>query len=226
MKIAITGRKTEEIKSILKNKKIELVTENPDFVFNHGGDGAFLFAENKYPEVPKLILRENSVCKLCDKRSNSTLINLFFKNKFEIEENIKVEAIIKGKKLTATNDITLHNGDPRHAIRYKAKINGKLLHEKEIIGDGIVVSTPLGSTGYYRSITDSIFYTGIGLAFNNSTEAFDHMVLKEDSIIEIEITRGPAYLFADNQEKKVKINEGEKIQIKKSNKITKLIKIF
>jgi NAD kinase len=226
MKIAITGRKTEEIKDQLKKHKIEIVEKNPNFVFSHGGDGAFLFAENKYPEIPKLILRENSICKLCDKRSNSTLINLFLRNKFNIEENIKVEAIIKGKKLIATNDITLHNADPRHAIRYKTKINNKLMHEKEIIGDGIVVSTPLGSTGYYRSITDSIFYTGIGLAFNNSTEAFDHMVLKDDSIIEIEITRGPAYLFADNQERKVKVNEGEKIQIQKSSKLTRLVKVF
>ncbi len=225
MKIAIEGKNKEEIIKLLKNKKVEIVDKKPDFVFSHGGDGAFLFAENKYPGIPKLILRANSICKLCDKRSNKKLIDLFFNNKYIIEKNIKIEVIYKNKKMVATNDITLHNADPRHAIRYLTKIEGKKNHEKEIIGDGVVVSTPLGSSGYYRSITDSIFYTGIGLAFNNSTEASDHMVLKENSKIEIIITRGPAKVYADNQENFFELKEGDKILIQKSKNLGKLIKI-
>jgi NAD+ kinase len=109
-------------------------------------------------------------------------------------------------------------------MRYKFSINGKNSGH-EIIGDGVVVSTPFGSTGYYRSITDSFFEVGIGLAFNNSTEQSDHMVLSEDSEIEILITRGPANIYADNQSEVLTIEEGKITTIKKSDKFAKIIRV-
>jgi len=80
---------------------------------------------------------------------------------------------------------------------------------KEFIGDGLVVATPFGSTGYYRSITDSYFELGIGIAFNNSTEQADSLVVKEQRQIKVLITRGPALLYADNQTKIINLKEQE-----------------
>jgi len=94
----------------------------------------------------------------------------------------------------------------------------------EIIGDGIVVATPsFGSTGYYKSITDSFFEVGIGLAYNNSTEQSDHVVLDENRIISIEITRGPAIIYADNQETSISLNKGDVATIKKSSQTAKIV---
>ena len=92
-----------------------------------------------------------------------------------------------------------------------------------MIGDGVVVATPFGSTGYYRSITDSYFETGIGLAFNNSTEQADHVVLSEQRNIEITITRGPAQVYSDNQDEVVTIIEGEKVSIQKSKSLARIV---
>ncbi len=123
------------------------------------------------------------------------------------------------------NEIIIHNSDPRRAIRYEVFVNDKKI-DSEIIGDGVIISTPYGSTGYYRSITDGIFEVGIGLAFNNSTEQSDHMVLKEDSEIMIKIVRGPAMAYADNNETEISLNDGDEIEIKKSRDIAKIIKII
>ena len=70
-----------------------------------------------------------------------------------------------------------------------------------------------GSTAYYRSITHSIFRTGIGLAFNNSTELVNHLVLPEKSLITVEILRGPGELVADNIPESIPLNEGDSASI-------------
>jgi NAD kinase len=129
---------------------------------------------------------------------------------------MKLRATVGGKTLEALNDIVVHNADPRHAIRYGVIADGRNIHD-EVIGDGIVCATPLGSTGYYRSITDSVFEAGIGLAFNNSTEQTDHMVLADTSTITIAITRGPALCYADNQEESLPLAAGDCVTIQKSD---------
>jgi len=110
--------------------------------------------------------------------------------------------------LVALNEIVIHNKNPQHGIRYRVFLDKTDLG-KEFIGDGLVVATPFGSTGYYRSITDSYFELGIGIAFNNSTEQADSLVVKEQRQIKVLITRGPALLYADNQTKIINLKEQE-----------------
>jgi hypothetical protein len=66
----------------------------------------------------------------------------------------------------------------------------------------------------------------LGLAFNNSTEQSDHMVLKEDSEIKIKIVRGPAVAYADNDEVEIPLEDGDIIEIKKSKDMARIIKII
>ena len=143
---------------------------------------------------------------------------------YKIEEIFKLSVKTKTEELIGFNDIVVHNKDPRHAIRYKISVDGRLI-QHEIIGDGIVVATPFGSTGYYRSITDSFFETGIGLAFNNSTEQSDHMILSEGSKIELSVTRGPALVYADNHEKMFELEMGDSIVIEKSKEKARIVKV-
>jgi NAD+ kinase len=223
-KIIIYGNNTNDIGKTLKQNGFVIVDKSPDFVVSFGGDGTLMQAEEKYPGIPKIILKNSRICKLCSPLTNNEVLEKIQKGKYKIENSLKLICYAKRKELIAMNDITLHNSDPRHAIRYKFAINGKWI-EHEIIGDGIVVATPIGSTGYYRSITDSFFELGIGLAFNNSTEQSDHMVLKENSKIELEITRGPAVVFADNIDDKITLDVGDSIVIEKYKEVTKLVQI-
>lgn len=223
-KIILFGKEQNKILKSTEGSGFEIVKKNPDFVVSFGGDGTVMLSEAEYPGIPKIILRNSRVCKLCSPLDNDEVLKRVRLGKYTIETYWKLESSAKKKKFLAVNDITIHNSDPRHAIRYRLSINGKTVHH-EIIGDGVVISTPFGSTGYYRSITDSFFEVGIGLAFNNSTEPFDHMVLKENSEIELEITRGPAIVFADNQKKKILLKVGDVVSVAKSIEIARIVRV-
>ena len=110
----------------------------------------------------------------------------------------------------------------RAGARYRLWIDGRL-DNSQVVGDGLVVATPFGSTGYYRSITKSLFRTGLGLAFNNSTEPLDHQVVGGNSVIDVEILRGPAVLLADNDPRRIHLHEGSRIRISRDPRQTNVL---
>lgn len=227
MNILIVGRNKDEAAALFltQGKAFTLVERDPDIVVSYGGDGTLMESEYRYPGIPKLYLKNSRVAKLAHKDNNQALVAAVAAGKYRIEERTKLEAAAKGIVLTALNDIVVHNADPRYGIRYTACVDAETCSSAEIIGDGIVVATPLGSTGYYRSITDSYFEAGIGLAFNNSTEQSDHIVLRDDRTITMTITRGPAEAWADNQEQRISLAEGDTIRVYKSPDVARLVAV-
>ncbi|MDX1535189.1 MAG: hypothetical protein R3346_00255 [Candidatus Spechtbacterales bacterium] len=226
MKVNIFGRNKEELTPVLKEMGFRVGEESPEFIISYGGDGTIMQAEHKYPEIPKIALRNSAICKKCPPLDNEEILSRVINGKYSVEELYKLQVSCKRDDTLikhGMDSIIVHNADPRRAMRYKLNINGEKINVEDIIGDGIVVATPFGSTGYYRSITDSFFEVGIGVAFNNSTEQSDHMVVSEDSIIELEVTRGPAVVYADNQDGAINLDKGDKIRIKKSPQVVRLL---
>lgn len=222
MKALVFGKNKTTIEPLAKEAGFEVVENNPEFVVSFGGDGTLMKAEHAWPGVPKIVLKDSLICKKCSALPNKEVLKRVRNGKYSIEELIKLEVMADGKTRTALNDIIVHNKDPRHAIRYSLSVNGRTLGEA-IIGDGVVIATPFGSTAYYRSITDSSFELGIGLAFNNSTEQSDHIVLKEDSEIKIKIIRGPAIVYADNQEEEITLEKDSEVTIRKSKEKAQIV---
>jgi len=224
MKVLIFGEHKNEIEPLVKSFDFEITESKPDFVISYGGDGTLIRAEHYFPGLPKIILNSGKICKKCSKLNNEEILKKIANNDYGLEELLKLEAKAEDKILCAINDIIIHNQDARHAVRYHLLLNNKLIGN-EIIGDGIVIATPFGSTAYYRSITDSFFEVGIGVAFNNSTEQADHMVVRDDSEIKIQIIRGPAVVYADNQKECIELNEGAEALVRRSSQTAKVIKL-
>ena len=222
MKIILFGRNLDLIRPLILKAGFKIVKRKPDFIISYGGDGTLMQSEHEFPGIPKIILKGSLICKKASCFSNEDILQKIKKGNFKIKECFKLEAMAGNKKIAAVNDIVLHNKNARHAIRYRVWIDGNEIG-KDVIGDGAVIATPFGSTAYYRSITDSFFDLGIGLAFNNSTEQFDHMVLKEDSQIKIKIVRGPAVVYGDNQEEHIDLLMDEQIIIRKSKKVMRVV---
>ena len=137
---------------------------------------------------------------------------------------MKLVAYLNGKKVfTALNDINIHYKVPR-ALRFSVKVN-HFAFGKNLIGDGLVVSTPFGANAYFRVITGKGFTKGIGIAYNNVLGKDKNRVDKckivdENSKIEITVEREEGFLGADSFDKVYRIKKGDKILIKKSKNKT------
>ena len=214
LKIWTEGRYLEDINPLLEKAGFIFSEKSPGLIVTHGGDGALLGAERKYPGIPKFPMRDNRTAPLCPAHSYEKQIEMLKAGVMEKSELIKIAGFFGKKLLPGINDVFIHNRDHVSALRCKVWIDGEL-YADDIVGDGVGVATIHGSTAYYRSITHSVFKVGIGLAFSNSTEATNHLVLPEDSEIKIKVTRGPAVLVADNSPEFFELGENDEVVVRK-----------
>lgn len=226
MKFFIVAKNKKVIPEFKKEiiKKGYIYSENnPDMILSLGGDGTFLVAEDKYPEIPKLMIRDSEVCNKCTIEKFDFFIDkLKNKQDYFIKEFSKLESHFGNDIHVAVNDFIIRNKNQREAIRFRIKIDN-IPYKDEFIGDGIVISTTFGATGYFHTITKRIFKKGIGIAFNNINRDFRDLIVKDTSKIEILITRGDALFTTDNQRKEYTLKTNDKIVIKKHKKTSKMV---
>lgn len=209
-------RDPTKIRKILTAHGFELVENKPDFVVCYGGDGTVLFAERKFPEVPKLIIKTSRACRMYD-YSLDNLCELFSKIKagdYQIHSEMKLEAIAKRITLVGLNEIQVHLKLPIYAVRFSLSANGKKVND--LIGDGVIIATSFGSTAYYSATGGKSFEKGIGISFNNlHYKKINSFVVPEDTVVKLIVSRGPAWLLADNNENFVELIAGDSVIVKK-----------
>jgi len=216
MKILLKGRFLNDIKPLLIKKGFELVTENPDLIITYGGDGTLLGAEREYPGIPKLPIRDSRTAFLCPNHTYDQLFDDLENQKLSTKELIKISGKIGDKEIIGINDIFIHNSIKVSAIRYRIWIDNKL-YFNEAAGDCFGVATPHGSTAYFRSITKCVFRVGLGMAFSNSREKIDNIIVPIDAVIKVQLLRGPAFMVADNDPKVIELTTGDIFTISTSS---------
>lgn len=217
MKIQLVGKNAQDIEPLVKGLGFEVVTSNPEVILSYGGDGTLLYAERTYPGIPKLPIRNSLICKKCPKHDEKVLLQNLLNGKLKLKEYKKLETTFLYTTLYALNDFVIRNRYPIHTIRFKIPPSERL-----ILGDGIVVSTPFGSTGYFKSITRKTFDNGFGVAFNNITEEVKPLFLKDNDKVTFKLIRGAATLSFDNNPDIFNIDEGSEITFKLSDKTAKI----
>lgn len=217
-KILLAGRFLSEVRSFLLREGHDIVDHNPDLVVTYGGDGALLGAERAWPGVPKLPIRDIETAPHCPRHSNEMIFQSLADGALSRTELMKVAGCANGRRVIGINDVFIHTSLPVSALRYSVEIDDELYAE-EIFGDGVGLATPHGSTAYYKSITGSLFRVGIGLAFNNSTEQVNHLVLPENAVIKIRILRGPGILMSDNASENIVLDNGDTACLYKTDEV-------
>ena len=223
-RVLVLGEETDGIRDLVEESGLEVVTERPDIVMTYGGDGLLLGSERAWPGVPKLPLRNSRHGKKCEPHEVQVALKRLLAGDLLRNEHIKVRAETRDGIRVGLNDVLVHNSRPTSSVRCRIWIDGREFGD-EIVGDGIVVATPFGSTAYYRSITRGIFHAGLGLAFNNSTEPIDHMVLREDARIRVRIKRGPAVVAADNDHDVIGLERGDEVSIVKDESMAIILSL-
>lgn len=227
MKVAVVGRAKEFIENRLPDYGLKLNKKNPDVVISFGGDGTALLAERIYPSIPRILIKHSKICVKCKEHDFSKVLTGLKERRFKIIEEIKVEGIVNKdpkKKLIGLNEIGIHHKIPTKTIRLQVKVNGKVI-ENEVIGDGVIIATPYGSSAYFYSITRKRFSKGLGIAFNNPKRRTKSRIVKDDSEIEIKFLRGHGLMTADNNEKMFSIKSGDIVTVRKLSKKAKIIEL-
>jgi NAD+ kinase len=217
VKALIQGRYIEDIIPILKKYKINIVEKNPDIIITYGGDGTLLESDRLYPNIPKLPIRDVKTAPMCEKHTLDGIIKAYTQNKLKMHELLKLTGRLTNgsNELSGINDIFIHNVRRNSAIRYRLWIDNDL-YLSEVASDCIGFASPHGSTGYFQSITHCVFKEGIGIAISNSREHVNHVIVKGNSEIKIEILRGPAIMVADNNPNCIELDKGNELIISRS----------
>ena len=129
-----------------------------DFAIVLGGDGSVLMAEHFLQDhnIPIMCINFGHIGYLteCSPEEGFNCITSILQGKYTIEERL----MLNGKLFRdeqeildfhAVNDAVIHRSRFNHPLNVTLFINGKEI--KEISADGIIISTPTGSTAYNLS---------------------------------------------------------------------------
>ena len=149
--------------------------------------------------------------------------------KYIVEDRMMLQARIGKSKnnMQALNDVVLHQTGSSRMFSVKTFVNGEFL--SKFIGDGIIISTPTGSTAYALSNGGPIVTPTNHLILISPicphTLTARTVVVPEDSIItlKVETATGKIHLAADGQQQAF-LQAPVEIIIEKSTLTTKLVK--
>lgn len=227
MKFAVTGAKnTGKIRELVKRHGFEIDQNAPDFVISYGGDGSILYAEREYPGVPKITVQASSTGVKCIYPENKLerVLEKIKRKEYTIAEEMKLEAEAGGRKFGALNEIQIHNKFPVKAVRFAVHVDGGIFFER-VVGDGVVISTPFGSTAYYSSVGGKKFARGIGIALNNPHNHKEKRAAVVDaaSEIRIKILRDESILISDNLDRFFEVKEGDEVVVRRAKDSAKFV---
>ncbi len=127
-----------------------------------GGDGTIFYANHKNRisgPVLGIGSRTSVVCQLRKDNWKSRLLQLL---RGRVEKRQKLSVIAPGRKITAINDVVVHTHDYRIIRIFISTGRGRSNGGKKYVfdGDGVIVSTATGSTGYAYSAGGRVMAAG------------------------------------------------------------------
>ena len=219
----------------------ELIPEGTQCILVLGGDGTLLQAARDvvHREIPMLGVNLGTLGFLAeiDKPSIYAALDKLFADDYEIEERMMLTGTVwRGDKIigqdVALNDIVIGREGPLRVVRFKNFVNNEYLNSYN--ADGIILSTPTGSTGYSLSVGGPIvspsgtmiIMTPIAPHTLNSRS----IVFPAEDVITVEVGKGRH----EDQEKAVAAFDGDavihlvtgdRIVIRRAEEKTKILKL-
>ena len=218
-----------------------IIPENIDCIIVLGGDGTLLQAARDVVDrqIPLLGINLGTLGYLAeiDKESVFPALDCLMSGKYEIEPRMMLQGrAYRGNRLLAEdialNDIVISREDGLRVIHLDNYVNGAYLNTYQ--ADGIILSTPTGSTGYSLSAGGPIVSPAASLFV--MTPLAPHTLNSRSIILppenEITVQIGPgrdekveqAVVYFDG-DTRVPMVTGDRVQISRSRKDTLIVKI-
>ncbi|MBQ9229992.1 MAG: NAD kinase [Prevotella sp.] len=137
-----------------------------DFVISMGGDGTFLRAASMVgdKQIPILGINMGRLGFLADISASEIeqMVNALYEGDYTLESRATIKVETDGSPLVgydcALNDVAILKRDNASMISIRVSVNGEYLTTYQ--ADGLVVSTPTGSTAYSLSVGGPIIVPG------------------------------------------------------------------
>ena len=240
---------TERIRSYLNKhgasciavKGAQELTEDVECILVLGGDGTMLQAADGIAGKNILMIGVNlgTLGYLAEIELDTLeeALNQLLIDDYVFDERIMLQGRIVGKDgvrdiSPALNDISITRCGSLQIIALKIYVNGQFLCKWN--ADGIIISTPTGSTGYNMSAGGPIVEPGANLFVLTPICAHTlnarSIILRAEDIVEIEIDSGhngttlQVEANSDGNER-ISMETGDKIFISKAENTTKIVKL-
>ena len=153
---------------------------------------------------------------------------------FETEHRMMLDVCVlrDGKQIYTNlglNDAVIREGPISHVIHLKISSDGR--HLADIAGDGVIISTPTGSTAYSLSaggpVVEPVAQTMVVCPICTHNMRFSAYVLSPEHVLTVELERNgrkPVYLFVD-ESRAFSLRADDKILVRKSKHVTKLVRL-
>lgn len=213
---------------------VEGVPESTDLVISIGGDGTFLRAARWVGdrEIPILGVNTGHMGFLssCNVSEIEGMLDCVFSGDVAIERRMMLEAEIRGLRDDAwhyaLNEIALLKEERVSMIRVMTEINGHFLANYRC--DGLIVSTPTGSTGYNLSAGGPILEPTIDCMALSPVAP--HMltvrplVVGGDSELGLTVESRSGRFKISLDDRSYLVQAGESVKIRRAAFVTKLIR--
>lgn len=205
-----------------------------DYVISLGGDGTFLKAAGRVgaKQIPIIGVNMGRLGFLANVNPGDIRATLdeVFAGQAEIEERAVIQLEADGGPLEgcpyALNDIAILKRDNAAMISIRASVNGEYL--VTYLADGLVISTPTGSTAYSLSVGGPIIVPQSGIL--SMTPVAPHslnirpIVISDDSEIRLEVESRSHNFLAAVDGRSEKLREGVTLTIRKAPHKVRIVK--
>lgn len=171
------------------------IPEDTECIIVLGGDGTMIrvVRRTRMMDIPVIGVNLGTLGYLCelDRENMYPAIDKLLDDQYIVEERLMIKGYRKNevKGRTALNDIVVHPTGVLAILRLNVYINGQFLTTYD--GDGVIISTPTGSTGYNLSAGGPIIEPGANVLTLTPINAHNlnskGIILRGDDTIEVEL---------------------------------------
>lgn len=204
----------------------------PDILAVFGGDGTILRAAKAAVgfDIPILgiNLGELGFLNEIGNHTAEQALDYIVRKQYDIKKRMLLTCGYQGKEHIAINDIVVKNGNTQisNVLKLEAYLDGVLIDK--FTGDGIIISTPTGSTAYSLSAGGPVLSPDLNVLV--ITAICPHslhsrpIVVSDEKKIKIKLMTEKADIFADG-ELLGKLETGRDLEVFKSKKVCRFISL-
>ena len=221
---SFSGKKGKYLKVVSQKN----IIAKSDMIFAIGGDGTLLKVAREVgtKKIPILGINAGSLGFLTELRKSDAVaaVDHILNRKFEIvkRQRLKIDIMQKKKiarSFLALNDVVIQNGEIARVIHINISIGNEYL--TDFLADGVIASTPTGSTAYSLSAGGPIIFpensSYIITPICPHTLSNRPIVIPDKKVVKLYAMEGEVPLVTIDGQIKYSLKSSQYVRVSKSN---------